>query len=123
MNEADIWKGIGAEGIERLTAAFYRRVRRDDLIGPMYPDQDWEGAEARLAGFLKFRLGGDESYLAERGHPRLRMRHAPFQIGEAERDRWVQLMGEAVAEEKIAPEHAEPLMLFFVQVADFLRNR
>jgi hemoglobin len=123
MNEEEIWRGLGSEGLERIVAAFYRRVREDDLIGPMYPDGDWEGAERRLAGFLKFRIGGDEGYLQERGHPRLRMRHMPFAIGEAERDRWLELMGAAIEEEKIAPEYAEPLMVFFAQVADFLRNK
>lgn len=123
MNEEEIWNGIGPEGIEGITKAFYRRVRTDDLMAPMYPDDDWEGAEHRLASFLKFRIGGDESYLQERGHPRLRQRHAPFQIGEAERDRWIKLMGEAVEEEGIEIQYGEPLMIFFAQVADFLRNK
>lgn len=123
MNEEKIWKGLGPDGIERITKAFYQRVKSDELMAPMYPDNDWEGAEQRLASFLKFRIGGDESYLQERGHPRLRMRHAHFQIGEAERDRWLKLMGEAVREEEIADDLAQPLMTFFTQVADFLRNR
>lgn len=123
MDEEKIWQEIGAEGFERITTSFYRGVRRDSLLGPMYPDQDWEGAEHRLALFLKFRFGQDQTYLAERGHPRLRMRHMPFRIGEAERDRWLELMATALESEKIAPETSEVLMAFFAGVADFMRNR
>lgn len=123
MQEEDVWAEIGAEGFERIVAGFYRRVREDDLIGPMYPADDWEGAEKRLADFLKFRIGADETYLQERGHPRLRMRHMPFVIGEKERDRWLELMGAALVEEQVAEATARDLMAFFGQVADFMRNR
>ena len=88
----------------------------------MYPDDDWEGAEKRLADFLIYRFGGSDRYIQERGHPRLRMRHAPFQIGIAERDRWLKLMGEAMEEVQIPPEHRLNLKVFFDQVADFMRN-
>ena len=104
-------------------AAFYRRVQEDDLIGPMYPPDDWAGAEARLAGFLCFRFHGNPAYIESRGHPRLRGRHLPFQIGEAERDRWMALMGAAMAETEIAAEALGPLRAFFAQVADFMRNQ
>ena len=123
MNDADIWDTVGEEGFGRLTAAFYRRVREDGLLGPMYPDQDWKGAEDRLRGFLLFRFGGNMAYVEERGHPRLRMRHVPFSIGEAERDRWLELMGEAVREAEVPQEAAQALMTFFANVADFMRNR
>ncbi|NNM30791.1 MAG: globin [Akkermansiaceae bacterium] len=123
MNEAAIWKTLGEEGFGRLVAAFYRRIPGDDLLGPMYPDGDLSGAEARLRDFLLFRFGGVPRYIEERGHPRLRMRHAPFAIGENERDRWLQLMGEAVRECEVPPAAAEPLMEFFAGVADFMRNR
>ncbi|MEM9079937.1 MAG: globin [Verrucomicrobiota bacterium] len=123
MDEARIWEEVGAEGFERIVAGFYRRVREDDLFGPMYPEDDWEGAEERLADFLKFRIGMDETYLKKRGHPRLRMRHLPFAIGEAERDRWLELMGAAVEEEGMSGEVAGELMVFFEQVAEFMRNR
>ena len=123
MDESAIWQDLGAEGINRLVAAFYRQVRLDDVLGPMYPQDDWEGAEHRLASFLRFRLGAETAYLEERGHPRLRMRHLPFRIGEAERDRWLELMDKALAECEIAPETREPLLAFFAQVADFMRNQ
>lgn len=123
MNEQRIWQELGPEGFERITAAFYQRVRRDSIIGPMYPADDWEGSEHRLASFLKFRFGQDESYLAERGHPRLRGRHMPFRIGEPERDRWLELMAAAIDSEEVAQDTREELMTFFTEVADFMRNQ
>nr|WP_245846456.1 globin [Prosthecobacter debontii] len=98
-------------------------MRQDDLIGPMYPPDDWDGAEKRLADFLIYRLGGPETYLQERGHPRLRGRHMPFSIGLAERDRWLDLMGASMREVEIPLEHVPLLGAFFAQIADFMRNR
>ena len=122
MTEELIFATLGEEGFGQITKAFYRRVREDELIGPMYPDQDWAGAEERLRDFLLFRFGAVTRYLEKRGHPRLRARHMPFRIGIAERDRWVLLMGEA-AEEVVADTGVRgALMEFFAQVADFLRN-
>ena len=122
MTEEVIFATLGEEGFGQLTKAFYVRVREDDLIGPMYPDQDWAGAEERLRDFLLFRFGAVTRYLEKRGHPRLRARHMPFRIGVAERDRWIQLMGEA-ADEVVADSGVRAaLMKFFSQVADFLRN-
>lgn len=123
MNEAEVMEILGADGVGRMVAAFYRRVKTDDLIGPMYPADDWEGSEERLRDFLLFRLGGDQRYLETRGHPRLRMRHAPFSIGVAERDRWLALMSAAMTE-AVVPERARGFLEpFFAQVADFMRNR
>jgi hemoglobin len=114
---------MGAERIAAMVAAFYRRVPGDGLLGPMYPADDLEGAEKRLRDFLVFRLGGPQTYLEERGHPRLRMRHLPFSIGAEERDRWLQLMDAAMDEAGVEPEHIAILRPFFAQIADFMRNR
>ena len=116
-------RDLGREGITAMVAAFYRRVKTDDLIGPMYPDDDWEGSEERLRDFLCFRLLGETAYLLKRGHPRLRMRHAPFSIGEEERDRWLELMEAAMEESEVTGETREALSAFYAQVADFMRNR
>jgi truncated hemoglobin YjbI len=89
MNEADIYSVIGDVGFERLIAAFYRRVRTDDILGPLYPPDDWDAAEARLRSFLIQRFGGPDDYSAARGHPRLRMRHTPFAIDAAAAERWL----------------------------------
>jgi hemoglobin len=123
MNELPSPAEFGEEKIAAMVAAFYRRVRTDDLIGPMYPDNDWEGSEQRLRNFIIFRLGGPDRYIQQRGHPRLRMRHAPFKIGEAERDRWVSLMSQAMQETKVPEPIAANLTTFFKQVADFMRNQ
>lgn len=114
---------FGEAEITALVAAFYRRIRTDDLIGPMYPDDDWEGSEKRLRDFLIFRFGGSDHYIQERGHPRLRMRHAPFSIGIPERDRWLELMAEAMKETNVPGSVSLNLKTFFEQVADFMRNR
>lgn len=123
MDESFIRMQMTPGDLRRLTASFYRRVRTDDLIGPMYPEQDFAAAEERLGDFLCFRLLGETKYTDERGHPRLRMRHAPFSIGLAERDRWLALMGAAVEECAVPEPAATVLRAFFAQVADFMRNR
>jgi hemoglobin len=123
MTEAEVMAACGGDGIRRMVAAFYRRVRTDDLIGPMYPADDWEGSEERLAEFLLFRLGGSARYVEMRGHPRLRMRHVTFRIGEAERDRWLELMSEAMDETGVPANARGFLDPFFAQVADFMRNQ
>jgi hemoglobin len=122
-NEQDVIKACGEVGIRAMVAAFYKRVRTDDLIGPMYPDDDWKGAEERLAEFMLFRLGVSNTYMEQRGHPRLRMRHAPFHIGIAERDRWLKLMSEAMDETQVPPFARSFLDKLFFQVADFMRNQ
>src|SRR5271167_1382057 len=106
MEEQEIYTIIGQEGFERLVAAFYRQVSADDVLGPLYPAHDLPGAEQRLRDFLIFRFGGPSSYLEYRGHPRLRMRHAPFAIGQVERDRWISLMTRAL-DEAMLPDHVQ----------------
>ena len=118
-----MYEQLGEEGMAALVAAFYNRVREDELIGPMYPTDDWEGAEQRLRDFLVFRFGGSERYIEERGHPRLRMRHAPFRVGQAERDRWVEYMDAAIVETGVPSPSREILTAFFAQTADFMRNQ
>lgn len=118
-----LYEQMGEHGIAALVAAFYRRIPSDDLLGPMYPKEDLDGAEERLREFLVMRLGGPPRYMEKRGHPRLRMRHLPFSIGEAERDRWLELMDAAMDETDTPSSVRELLRPFFAQVADFMRNR
>ncbi|KQB84778.1 Group 2 truncated hemoglobin GlbO [Corynebacterium lowii] len=89
---------LGGEVFERLVAGFYARVRTDDILGPMYPQDDWEGAEERLRMFLVQYWGGPSDYQAQRGHPRLRMRHMPFTIDATAAQRWLDLMGASLDE-------------------------
>src|SRR5215831_8377406 len=123
MTEADIFGVIGAEGFERLVAAFYRQVPHDDVLAPLYPAHDLKGAEQRLRDFLMFRFGGPPTYIEQRGHPRLRIRHAPFAIGNAARDRWVELMNRALDEAGLPEEVDNVLRSFFASTATFLMNR
>ena len=121
--EEIVAREVGADGLAAMVAAFYRRVRTDDVLGPLYPEHDFEGAEKRLREFLQFRFLGDQTYLENRGHPRLRMRHFPFAIGDKEAARWVELMEAAMAECEISGEAWAALSPFFEQVAEFLKNR
>ena len=124
VEDTDIYSVIGEDGFERLVAAFYRRVPGDDLLGPMYAeDNDLAGAEQRLRDFLVFRFGGPHRYIDERGHPRLRMRHARFPIGQAARDRWLELMSAALCEAAFPDEVEVRLRAFFDSTATFLINR
>jgi hemoglobin len=122
MEEHEVYAAVGEDGFARLLAAFYRQVPRDDLLGPLYPAADLAGAEKRLRDFLVYRFGGPQRYIEERGHPRLRMRHR-FPIGEAERDRWMQLMDNALREAGLDPEAEHVLRSFFESTATFLRNQ
>ena len=120
---SEIVSVLGEETVRSLVRRFYERVKRDDLIGPMYPVSDWEGAEKRLGDFLVYRFGGAPTYLQERGHPRLRARHFEFSIGDGERDRWLELMGASMLELQLPEREAALMWAFFVQVADAMRNR
>jgi hemoglobin len=123
MSEDEVYAAVGEEGFRRLVAAFYRQVPGDSILGPMYPKQDLEGAEERLRDFLIFRFGGPGRYIETRGHPRLRMRHMPFHIDGAARNRWVELMTHALDEAQFPAGADSILREFFASVATFLINR
>jgi hemoglobin len=123
LPEDKIYDAIGTDGFHRLVRAFYRQIPSDDILGPMYPASDLEGAETRLRQFLIFRFGGPPAYIEERGHPRLGMRHMRFPIDGAARDRWISLMDSAFIEAALPPDAEEPLREFFAHVATFLINR
>lgn len=114
---------IGESGFQSLCAAFYRQIPTDDILGPLYPAEDLAGAEQRLRDFLVFRFGGPHRYIEERGHPRLRMRHAPFVIDQAARDRWVRLMDRALEEAQLPAAATNVIRPFLHDVATFLINR
>ncbi|MBF0580901.1 globin [Corynebacterium sp. ED61] len=100
---SNFYEAVGGEQTFRaIVHEFYKQVPEDDILGPMYPAEDLDGAEDRLRWFLAQYWGGPQEFNEKRGHPRLRMRHAQFTIDEAGRDRWLQLMSNAL--EKISPE-------------------
>lgn len=123
LTENEIYQAIGAEGIGRLVNAFYRQIPGDDVLGPMYPAEDLRGAEDRLRMFLIFRFGGPQDYLQHRGHPKLRLRHAPFAIDQLARDRWVRLMDNALLSCQFSPHATQVIREFLSGVASFLINR
>ncbi|WP_072844916.1 globin [Rhodococcus tukisamuensis] len=92
----------GAETFRRLTARFYEEVAKDEIVRPLYPEEDLGPAERRMRLFLEQYWGGPRTYSDERGHPRLRLRHQPFRIGPIERDAWLRCMHIAIA--SIEPE-------------------
>lgn len=116
----------GEEMFDRIIHGFYSRMREDDLIGPMYPQDDWEGAEQRLRLFLIQYWGGPHTYNELRGHPRLRMRHMPFSIGTAERDRWLEIMQASlddIPEEDLPHPYRAAMWNHMEQVANMVINQ
>jgi hemoglobin len=120
--ELPIYQLLGAECLTAIVAGFYRRVPQDPILAPLYPKHDFAGAEQRLRGFLLYRFGGPPDYIKERGHPRLRMRHAPFAVTHAARDRWMQLMLASIDEQPAAAAHRAYLETFLGDIATFLVN-
>jgi hemoglobin len=113
----------GMAFFERLVDTFYAGVARDDVLLPLYPEApDLRGARHRLTLFLAQYWGGPTTYSDQRGHPRLRMRHMPFVIGPAQRDRWLIHMRHAVETCAPSPEVGAMLMNYFVPAAEQMRN-
>ena len=123
MDETDIYAAIGEDGFRRLIAAFYRQVPGDEILGAMYPPGDLAGAEQRLCDFLIGRFGGPQRYVEQRGHPRLRMRHMPFAVNPAARERWLTLMTNALDEVRLPADVDAFLREFFEGVSAMLVNR
>jgi hemoglobin len=113
----------GMPFFETLVDRFYAGIEGDPLLRPLYPEPDLAGARHRLTLFLAQYWGGPTTYDQERGHPRLRMRHAPFAIGPAERDRWLVHMRAAI--EAVAPpaDVAADLERYIAMAAEAMRNR
>ena len=112
----------GAETFRRLVHRFYEGVAQDPLLRPMYPEEDLEPAADRLALFLMQYWGGPNTYSSTRGHPRLRMRHAPFRVGPEERDAWLRHMRDAVDSLGLPePQHTE-LWNYMERAAYFMVN-
>ncbi len=107
----------------RLVHRFYAGVAGDPLLRSLYPEADLTSAEERLRLFLEQYWGGPTTYSEQRGHPRLRMRHAPFSIGEVERDAWLARMRTAVDSLELTPEQDETLWGYFTMAAQSMINR
>lgn len=114
----------GMAFFESLVGRFYDGVAADPDLLRVYPQpEDLSEARRNLTLFLAQYWGGPRTYDGERGHPRLRMRHAPFAIGPAERDRWLLHMRAAIAGLAPAPDVAARLDAYFEMAAEAMRNR
>jgi len=113
----------GMAFFETLVDRFYAGVAADPILRPLYPEPDLAGARRRLTLFLIQYWGGPTRYDQERGHPRLRIRHAPFAIGPSERDAWLRHMREAIAHADPPPDVALRLHQYFDNAAEAMRNR
>jgi hemoglobin len=117
------YQAVGGEPtFRRIVGRFYELVAKDEVLRPLYPEDDLGPAEERLRLFLMQYWGGPHTYSETRGHPRLRMRHAPFRIGPTERDAWLRCMRTAVDEAELDEEYRAVLWNYLEMAANSLLN-
>lgn len=122
MESPSLYDAVGGTPFfERLVDAFYEGVATDPILRPLYPE-DLAESRRHLTLFLAQYWGGPQTYNEERGHPRLRLRHMPFRVGPAERDRWLLHMAAAVERTTESAALRTTLMNYFVPAAEHLRN-
>jgi hemoglobin len=116
---------VGGEAtFTAIVARFYEQVADDPVLRPLYPEVDLGPAEVRLRTFLEQYWGGPRTYSEQRGHPRLRMRHAPFRIGPIERDAWLRCMRVAVHDAELDEAHRTQLLQYLeVAAAGMVNHR
>ena len=112
----------GEETFRRIVGRFYAEVAKDEVLRPLYPEEDLGPAEERLRLFLIQYWGGPHTYSDQRGHPRLRMRHVPFTIGPIQRDAWLRCMRVAVDEERLPEPLRQQLWEYLEMAANSLLN-
>ena len=122
--QTNLYESMGGRAtFEQLVSHFYALVSNDPILRPMYPDEDFKGAARRLLMFLEQYWGGPKTYSEERGHPRLRMRHASFHISEIERDVRLKHMKSAVDELEMAEDLKNELWNYLVMAAHSMVNQ
>lgn len=114
----------GHETFRLLVATFYEGVAADEKLRAMYPEEDLGPAEDRLRLFLEQYFGGPTTYSEQRGHPRLRMRHAPFAVTPAQRDRWLHHMSHAISviSDRLSPLDEEMMRSYMAHAAQAMVN-
>ncbi|MGQ0775486.1 MAG: globin [Pseudonocardiales bacterium] len=112
----------GEQTFHRIVARFYALVAQDEVLRPLYPEEELGLAEERLRMFLVQYWGGPHTYSDQRGHPRLRMRHVPFRIGPTERDAWLRCMRIAVDEAGLEEAHRAVLWNYLQMAANSMQN-
>jgi hemoglobin len=113
----------GEATFKRLVDRFYSAVAKDEVLRAVYPEEDLSGATERLTLFLIQYWGGPSTYSERRGHPRLRMRHQPFAIGQVERDAWLRHMTAAVDSMQLAPAVRKALLDYFETASTAMINQ
>ncbi|MDR7381883.1 hemoglobin [Promicromonospora iranensis] len=123
MTQESFFDAVGGhDTFVRLVDAFYDGVAHDPVLRPMYPEEDLGPAKERLTMFLEQYWGGPTTYSAQRGHPRLRMRHMPFKVNPDARDRWLAHMRTAVDSLGLAPIHESQLWDYLERAAFSMIN-
>ena len=112
----------GEQTFRRIVARFYEQVPDDEILRPLYPEEDLTGAEDRLRMFLEQYWGGPTTYSQERGHPRLRMRHAPYVIDELARDHWLANMRLALDARELPPDLDDAMWRYLLSAAQAMVN-
>ncbi|GAA4661032.1 globin [Gordonia humi] len=115
----------GHDTFTKITARFYEEVADDEILRPLYPEEDLGPAERRMRMFLEQYWGGPHTYSDERGHPRLRMRHMPYRIGLLERDAWLRCMRIAIGsigDDVLDADHRRKLLEYMEMAADSMIN-
>jgi hemoglobin len=123
LHARNFYAAVGGEPtFRKLVDTFYAGVAEDPVLRPLYPEEDLGPAAERLRLFLIQYWGGPNTYSELRGHPRLRMRHAPYTVGPRQRDAWLRRMRTAVDQLDLAPEHAATLWDYLERAAMFMVN-
>lgn len=123
MTEQTFYDAVGGhDTFQGIVDRFYAGVVADDVLAPMYPPEDLPGANRRMVTFLEQYWGGPTTYSAERGHPRLRMRHQPYKVNPLARDRWLQHMTAAVKDARLSPMHESELLDYLERAAHSMLN-
>jgi hemoglobin len=112
----------GSPTIRGIVKRFYEGVATDDVLRPLYPEPDLTAAEDRFAMFLEQYWGGPTTYSDQRGHPRLRMRHAPFAVTTTARDHWLRHFRAALDEADLTPEQDQKFWEYVTHAAQFMVN-
>ena len=121
---SSFYEEIGGEAFfADLVSQFYAQVAVDPILRPMYPESDLKAAATRLQWFLEQYWGGPSTYQENRGHPRLRMRHAEFHINLAAHDAWVKAMRTAIDGMQMSAEHRDQLWSYLEMAAAAMINQ
>ncbi len=123
MTDDSFYAAVGGhETFQRIVDAFYEGVAADDVLRPMYPEEDLGPANERMVMFLEQYWGGPTTYSERRGHPRLRARHMPYKVNPLARDRWITHMTAAVRSARLSPLHESEMLDYVERAAHSMLN-